>query len=69
MTRISSGYATYAEAIAETDIALLVRVPEHEDKPVWIPKSQITDDSEVYRNGDTGELEITEWLAEQRGWC
>ncbi|MFA5436460.1 MAG: hypothetical protein WC372_10530 [Candidatus Neomarinimicrobiota bacterium] len=34
----------------------------------WLPKSQITEDSEVYEVGDEGTLTITEWLAEQRGW-
>ena len=34
---------------------------------VWIPKSQIDDDSEVYREGDTGSLVISEWIAEEKG--
>jgi hypothetical protein len=45
---------------------------EFEDEPdpgkCWLPKSQITEDSEVYEVGDEGTLTITEWLAEQRGW-
>lgn len=38
------------------------------DKKCWIPKNQITDDSEVYKVGDIGTLSITEWLATERGW-
>lgn len=32
----------------------------------WIPKSQITDDSEVYSLGHKGKLVIPRWLAVQR---
>ena len=34
-----------------------------EGKEVWIPKSQISDDSEVFKKGDAGTLVIPEWLA------
>lgn len=34
---------------------------------IWIPKSQITDDSEVYETGTEGTLVVTEWIAEQKG--
>lgn len=34
---------------------------------VWIPQSQIDDDSEVYREGDSGKLIISEWIALQKG--
>ena len=53
----------------ETGLALLVRIPEDDDKEHWIPKSQIHDDSEVYDGEDNahGKLVITHWIAEQRG--
>lgn len=38
-----------------------------EDK-AWVPKTQITDDSEVYEVGGEGTLSVTEWLAQERGW-
>lgn len=50
------------EGIAETDDAVLVEIPEF-GREVWIPKSQIDDDSEVYKKDTTGTLIITEWLA------
>ena len=34
---------------------------------VWIPKSQIDDDSEVYEEGTTGTLIIPLWLAGKKG--
>lgn len=58
-----------AIGIRESDSgkALLVEAPEFE-KGKWIPHSQITDDSEVYKVGTTGDLVVTDWLAEQEGW-
>lgn len=55
-----------AEAIQETDMALLCRI-EGED-PIWIPKSVIHDDSEVYSmKSNTGCLVLLKWWAEERG--
>lgn len=34
---------------------------------MWIPKSQIHDDSEVYEAGTRGKLIIPEWLAVEKG--
>lgn len=51
-------------AIAQTDAALCVVV---DGKKVWIPLSQIDDDSEVYENGHSGELVVSQWIAEQKG--
>ncbi len=49
----------------QSDKAILVTV---KGKKVWIPKSEIHDDSEVYsvKNG-TGTLIISEWIAKQKG--
>ena len=38
-----------------------------EGEEVWIPKSQIHEDSEVYKEGTEGTLVITEWIAEKKG--
>jgi len=48
---------------AETTSALLVEVDGEE---VWMPKSQIDDDSEVYKAGTSGKLVVTEWIATQK---
>jgi len=71
------------EVLKETDKAILVKVAESETivlqqleqasetgldfDEVWIPKSQIHEDSEVNEMGDVGNLVITRWLAEQKG--
>jgi len=56
-----------AKAVRETDDALLVEADEF-DEPQWVPKSQIDDDSEVYKLGTDGTLIVSEWFAEKRGW-
>jgi hypothetical protein len=50
--------------LRETDKALLCDI---EGEEMWIPKSQIDDDSEVYEDGTEGTLIITQWLAAQKG--
>jgi hypothetical protein len=50
--------------VRETQMALLCNV---EGEEIWIPKSQIADESEVYKLDTDGELVITEWFAEKEG--
>lgn len=54
------------EVKKDTGPALLCATKEHGD--VWVPKSQIHDDSETYKSGTNGTLIVTQWFAEQRGW-
>jgi hypothetical protein len=42
-----------AEVITETDKAILVEAPDLDDQ-MWIPKSAITDDSEVWEHSLDG---------------
>lgn len=56
-----------AECLRATDKAILVEAPDL-DEDVWIPKSQIDDNSEVYDSGHTGVLIVNRWFAQQRGW-
>ena len=46
-----------------TDKALLVVIAEEE---MWIPHSQIEDASEVYDEGHSGTLVISDWIAEKK---
>ncbi len=55
-----------AEAIIESAKAICIKSAQL-DQDEWIPRSQIDDDSEVYKKGDTGECVISDWLAEQKG--
>lgn len=48
----------------DTEHAILIEV---DDEEYWIPKSQISDDSEVYEDGGEGTCIIPLWLAEKKG--
>jgi hypothetical protein len=52
------------ESVRASELALLCRVAGRE---VWIPLSQIDDDSEVWEPEQTGTLVIPEWLAKEKG--
>jgi hypothetical protein len=51
--------------ILETDKAIQCESDDFET--MWFPKSQICDESEVQKDGDTGTLVIKAWLARDRG--
>lgn len=53
-----------ARCIRTTAFAILVEVDGEE---VWIPQSQVDDDSEVWQDGDDGELVVSKWIADQKG--
>jgi hypothetical protein len=62
------------EAIRETPKALLCRIPLKQKgketiREVWVPKSAIHDDSEVYDGHDNnhGKLVLHQWFAEKEG--
>lgn len=56
-----------ASCVAETKKAILVEAPDLDD-PTWIPQSQVTDESEVWKPNDEGTLVVAEWWAERQGW-
>lgn len=53
-----------ATCLRETENAILVDIDGSE---YWIPKSQVDDASEVWLEGDQGDLVITQWVAEKKG--
>lgn len=55
--------------VAETLKAIQVEMGDgrKEKELVWIPKSQIDDDSEVWKKDQDGKLVVSEWIAEQKG--
>lgn len=62
-----------AECIRESEKGLLVDLIDAgatDDEPVWIPKSAVHDDSEVYDEDENsvGELIVKHWWAEKEGW-
>lgn len=57
---------TCTEVRRDSGKALLCVTKEHGE--VWVPHSQIHEDSEVYKMGTNGKLIVTEWLATEKGW-
>jgi hypothetical protein len=56
-----------ATCVRETDKAILVKQDDLGE--VWIPRSQVHDDSEVYEEGGEGELVVKAWFARKQGWA
>lgn len=53
-----------SKALADSPLAVLCEIGETR---IWIPQSQIDDDSEVSKKGDEGTLIVSEWIAIQKG--
>lgn len=49
----------------ETDKALLVNLGGSSQ---WVPKSQIHDDSHVFEEDGEGDLIVSKWIADEKGW-
>jgi hypothetical protein len=64
MSRDEIQYIEGCLALRETEKGLLVL---YEGEEIWLPKSKISDDSEVTEKGDEGILAIPEWLADEKG--
>ena len=63
--RASDPTVSFSDVVVkrETDAAILCTIY---DKEVWIPKSQISEDSDVKEEGDEGTLIVSEWIAIQK---
>ncbi len=55
-----------AVCVYETEKAILVRL-EDVGTEIWVPKSCVHDDSEVYEENGEGELVVAAWWAEKEG--
>jgi len=53
------------EIIKATDKAVLVRIGDEVEK--WIPQSMVDDDSDIWKEGDKGDLVVKAWFAEKEG--
>lgn len=61
-----------ARAVAELPRALkvVIDLPDGEQREMWVPKSAIHDDSEVFgalRDNSTGKLVLQAWYAREEG--
>ena len=68
MSRNDEGvHVGWARAIRFSQKAMLVWLKEQK-RDVWVPHSQVHDDSEVYDKENTeGELVVSAWFAEKEG--
>lgn len=55
-----------AKIIAATESAVLVEA-DCFDEPAWIPQSQVSEESEIWRNGEEGTITISHWIATKKG--
>lgn len=51
--------------LRETERAIQVRVGDLD--PIWLPRGQVLEDSDVLHDGDMGTLRITAWIAKEKG--
>jgi hypothetical protein len=54
----------YAKVIRTTEKAILVDLDGEER---WVPQSCVHADSEVWKEGQEGELVLTRWFADKEG--
>jgi len=59
--------AEFENVHCERESAAAICVTGIEDRLTWIPKSQIDNDSEVWKPGQDGKLVISEYIAVQKG--
>jgi hypothetical protein len=65
-------YPSEVEVIRESDSGKALLVKDDEGEEFWIPKSQIHEDSEVFKPDGVnsyGRLIVTQWLAKEKGWA
>ena len=60
---MSRVYFDDVTCVAESDRSILVEIG---DEQVWLPKSQVDEDSEVFKKDDEGRLVVTKWIAQER---
>jgi hypothetical protein len=53
------------ETVRSTEKAILV---SDGDEDHWIPKAAIHEDSEVWKDDQSGDLVVHDWFARKKGW-
>ena len=60
------------EVVRVSEKAILFQEQDREgnniDKPYWLPKSVLHDNSEVWKLGDVGMIVVKEWWARKQEW-
>lgn len=68
MDQYDEKHVSFDDCVCKRDSekAILVDGPELPPQ-IWIPKSQIHEDSEVFERDTEGKLIVTLWLAKEKG--
>lgn len=66
--QMTEGFVEFAGCYCTATTEKAILVAGIQEEPIWIPLSQVSDDSEVYSIGDEGTLIVTEWIAIQKGF-
>lgn len=65
---MSDAPRTFLEGVVcDGERPLSVHIIDAEGRQYWIPKSLICEESEVWHDGDKGDIYIPEWFALQEG--
>jgi hypothetical protein len=67
MSQYSDDYTEVRSVTCTKETAQAILIALDTGRSVWIPKSQLGEDSEVYAEGTNGTLILKTWLAEQEG--
>lgn len=67
MTDLPSDHVDFDNTVVRTESDEAIQVELDDGRLVWIPKSQVHEDSETYEMGTDGTLIIPEWLANSKG--
>jgi hypothetical protein len=59
--------ARFPSTLCVHETASAIRVRLEDGRAQWIPKSVVSEDSEVWKHGDEGELVIAGWFALKEG--
>ena len=54
------------KCVKETAKAIRVELDDLGDK-IWIPQSQVHENSEVWKDGQEGEVIVSDWFAKKEG--
>ena len=61
-------YLDVAKIKRITDAAILLVLADEEETEVWIPLSQLADDTDQYEEGDKDlTITVSQWIAEKKG--
>jgi len=59
---------TFHDCLCIKDTPMAILVQDDQGHQAWVPQSQVHNDSEVFCDGDAGDLIVNSWFAEKIEW-